>query len=105
LSQIESARKRAEALLASSTVSEAQKEVIRRDILGGGGGAGTFGSVPPPAVTNFSTLSALSDAYQNLEDAVESADAEPTHDQNLAFVELGKTLEATIAKLAKISGH
>ncbi len=44
LSQIASARKHAEALLSSSTVNEAQKAEIRREILGGTGGGG-FGSV------------------------------------------------------------
>ena len=102
LSQIDAARKDAQALLDSKTVSDAQKAVIRGDILGSGGGD-AFGTTATPAVTNFSTLSALKDAYQGLEASVESADAAPTHDQNLAYVKLGKMLDNTIAKLAKIA--
>ncbi|MBV8116349.1 MAG: hypothetical protein JOZ01_00145 [Candidatus Eremiobacteraeota bacterium] len=104
LNQVASAQKRAEGLLSSGSVSESQKAVIRRDILGGNGGA-AFGSMEPPAVTKFTTLSALNDAFTNLEQAIQSADAEPTHDQTLAFAKLGKMLDTTIAKLAKMTGH
>ncbi len=84
MSQVEAARKHAEALLNSGTVTDAQKAAIRRDVLGVAGGA-AFGSSAAPAATSFSTLSALNDAYASLEMAVESADAPPTHDQDVAI--------------------
>ncbi len=102
LADMKRARQRANALLASTALSEAQKHVIRNEILGGNEAENPDDSVGKP-VTRFDTLSALDDAFSNLQNAVESADARPTHDQTAAFAKLSNMLDATITRLAKLS--
>ncbi|HET9029345.1 MAG TPA: hypothetical protein VFN49_04145 [Candidatus Aquilonibacter sp.] len=104
LSQLDDAKKHANALLASGKLNAAQKSTLERDVLGATGFSPYVTGVAPGAI-NFATLSSLSDAFGNLEMAVESADAPPTHDQNLAFAKLGKMLDETIAKLAQLEQH
>ena len=103
LAQIKTARARAEKLLAASSTTAAQKRELRNEILGIEATANPDDSVGAP-VTRFDTLPALTDAFANLEAAIESADAKPTHDQNLGYAKLSKMLEETIGKLAGIAG-
>ncbi|MDE2481026.1 MAG: hypothetical protein KGN02_02405 [bacterium] len=103
LAQIEAAQKHAKAALASPSVSAANKATLRSTIIGERPAGNPDDSVGKPNL-NFTSLNYLSDAFGNLEGAVESADAAPTPDQESAYAQLSHTLDATIAALAKIAG-
>ncbi|HVA28311.1 MAG TPA: hypothetical protein VNF68_09030, partial [Candidatus Baltobacteraceae bacterium] len=103
LAQLAKARTHAQSLLKSGKLSKAQLATVRGEILGLRGPGDPDDSVGKPP-TDFTTLRYLEGALSNLEYAVESADAEPTHDQNVAFAKLSSMLESTIAKIAAIAG-
>ena len=104
LAQIDAASKRAKAALAGGKLSDAQKTALQRNVLGGGSGSEYVTGVAT-ASDNFATLSALSDAFTNLEGSVEMADAAPTSDQRRAFEKLSAMLQSTLAKMNGIIGH
>jgi photosystem II stability/assembly factor-like uncharacterized protein len=99
-SQIDAARAQAQTLLKSGKLSAAASALVQREIVGVTGGGNPDDSVGKPA-TDFSTLRFLGGAFGQLEYAVEAADAPPTHDQHVAFAKLSRTLDATLAMLAK----
>ena len=103
VAQIRAARDHAQALLKSGRLSADQALRVRRDILGIRQPGDPDDSVGAP-VRDFTTLRFLGDAFENLEGAVEFADAAPTHDQRVAFAKLARALDQTIANLAKIGG-
>lgn len=103
IAQIASARSRALALLKSGKLSAAAVKAVHARVLGESGNGNPDNSVGTPVV-HFDTLRTLDDAFNNLEAAVESADAAPTHDQRVAYAKLGSMLDGTIARLAKLAG-
>jgi photosystem II stability/assembly factor-like uncharacterized protein len=103
IAQIDAARAHVQRLLKSGKLSSAQATTLRRDVLGQRGPGDPDDSVGKPP-TDFETLRYLDEAFNNLEGAVESADAPPTHDQNVAYAKLTSMLGNTIAKLAGIAG-
>ncbi len=103
LSQVAAAKTRAEHVLASKKLGSAQSAELRNVIIGERPAGNPDDSVGKPNL-NFDSLNSLNDAFGNLEGAVESADAAPTHDQLTAFAKLTHMLDGTIAKLAKLAG-
>lgn len=103
LAQIHDANDHAQALLKSGKLSAAQAQRVRSEILGLRSGNNPDFTIGGPA-TDFSSLRYLRESFTFLENAVESADVEPTHDQRVGFAILSKTLDGTIARLAAIAG-
>ncbi|MGC2128565.1 MAG: hypothetical protein WA629_00590, partial [Candidatus Aquilonibacter sp.] len=102
LTQIASARARAQALLKSGTL-RAGRATRLRVILGDRGPGDLDDTIGKPA-QDFSTLRFLNMSFTALFGAVEMADAAPTHDQRIAFAKLSHTLDGTVAQLAAIAG-
>jgi hypothetical protein len=103
IAQIAAARARAQATIKSGKLSAAQTARLQREVLGIREAANPDNSVGVPAA-DFTTLRFLGQQFAFLYDAVQSADAAPTHDQRVAFNKLSHTLDGTIAKLAAIAG-
>jgi hypothetical protein len=103
LGRIKAAAAHAKELLASPNVSDANKQILKTQILGGPQDDNPDNSVGYPE-TRFSTLYALGNAIGALEGAVESADAAPTSDQTTGLAKLRGMLDETVAKIAGIAG-
>ena len=101
LAQIDVARTHGQTLLKSGKLAPQQTQALR-SVLGIRGPDSPEESFFPD--TQFMNLRYLGSAFNNLEGAVESADAPPTRDQNTAFAKLSQMLDTTIARLAKIAG-
>jgi photosystem II stability/assembly factor-like uncharacterized protein len=69
-------------------------------ILGGPPSTSPDNSVPSPQ-TDFASLYALHGEFDELEQAVESADAAPTHDMRHAYETLSAMLERTLSKIPR----
>ncbi|HUA08348.1 MAG TPA: hypothetical protein VMA98_03675 [Candidatus Acidoferrales bacterium] len=103
IAQIDAARKHARALLKAGRLNPQQAQTLRRDVLGIHAPGDPDDSVGK-AQRDFTTLHFLGNAFANLFNAVESADAAPTHDEYAAYGQLSHALDQTIANLAKIAG-
>lgn len=104
LTQIDDARKRAQALLKTGKLNAAQTRIVREDVLGVVGQGNPDDSVGRPSI-KFESLRSLEGAFANLENALESADAAPTHDQRVAYGKLVTTLNGTMAKLSRAASR
>jgi photosystem II stability/assembly factor-like uncharacterized protein len=102
LLRIDAAAKHAKALLADPSISEANKQILRTQVLGESSSDNPDNSVP--TATQFDTLRALRSSFEQLEAAIESVDALPTHDQALGYLKLQHMLVNTIVKIATIAG-
>ena len=101
LKEIAKARGRAETLLQSQRLSSADVALVRDTLLGA-----TASENPDEGETfsnNFVSLTYLHRSFDTLSNAVESADAAPTHDMTVAYAKLSATLQSTLTRLNAIA--
>jgi photosystem II stability/assembly factor-like uncharacterized protein len=103
LARIKATREHAEAVLKAGNISADNKRILEEQVLGMRGAENPDNSVGSP-VRDFTSLRALQGALENLEAAVQNADAGPTKDQTAGYVQLQHLLSETIVKLARIAG-
>ena len=99
--QIAKARDHAETLLESHRLSSADEALVRNTLLGV-----TMPPSPDEGETlsnDFASLTYLHGSFNTLFDAVESADAAPTHDMKVAYSKLSATLQSTVTRLNAIA--
>jgi hypothetical protein len=100
LSLIDTARTHAEALLESKKLSASQAQYVRQSLLGVSHDEDPDQGGATPS--DFTTLHYLANSLQNLEMAVESADAAPTSDMRKGYAVLTQTLHTTLTKLSTL---
>jgi photosystem II stability/assembly factor-like uncharacterized protein len=101
---VEALKERAEAFEKRAGLSAAERAIVQREIIGVTPAQDPDDSIGKPS-HDFTSFSFLADAYQNLEQAVESADAPPTPDMRAGLLKLDAILSATTLRLNSMSSR